>query len=217
MVGVAVAVGTGAQGVGVLAVFLVTSSLLTPGGGRRTPAQVLANGGVAAASAVLVRWHPDWRLAFAGAVAAAAADTWSTEIGARSRAAPRLITTFEPVEAGTSGGITLLGTLGGVCGAAVIAVAAGFLGVISSHHIVRVTAAGVLGGILDSVLGATVQARFRCTGCGALLEERRHACVGGEAEARLERGVAWLGNDAVNLLATLLGAGLALSSGGRPI
>src|SRR5438093_5230732 len=47
----------------------------------------------------------------AGALAAAAADTWATEIGAFSPFAPRLITSGRQVPRGTSGGITVLGSL----------------------------------------------------------------------------------------------------------
>src|SRR5206468_12197817 len=85
-------------------------------GPRRTARQVVANGGVAAVAAVLGSWP-----AAAAAIAAAAADTWATEIGAFSPLPPRLITSGRRVTRGTSGGITVLGTLGRVAGAALIA------------------------------------------------------------------------------------------------
>jgi len=124
LTGLAVAAGTGWRGVVLLLAFFVTSSALTRGGGGRTTVQVAANGGVAATAALLSLLDAHWLLAFAGAVAAAAADTWSTEIGGRSHATTRLITTGAPVPAGTSGGITWLGSLGGAAGAGLIAIAA---------------------------------------------------------------------------------------------
>ncbi len=203
-VGAAVAAGTGWRGCLVLAAFFVTSSALTPGGGRRRPVQVVANGGVAAVCALLAPWQPWAAHAFAGALAAAAADTWSTEIGGRSRAAPRLVTTFAQVPAGTSGGVTLLGTLGGLAGAVTVALAALAVGIASVPAAAAVAAAGFAGMLADSVLGATLQVRWRCTGCGAVTESAAHACAAPALAPH--RGLAWIGNDAVNVAATLVGS-----------
>ncbi len=88
-------------------------------GGARDALQVLANGGVATACAVLfaLAHDPRWAWAFAGAYAAATADTWATEIGTLARRAPRSIFTLRPIATGLSGGITLPGTLAEVAGA----------------------------------------------------------------------------------------------------
>jgi len=183
-VGSATVVGVGWRGLLLLLAFLVSGSLLTRGGGRRNARQVLANGGVAAMAALLGSWP-----AFAGAVAAAAADTWATEIGAHSPTPPRLITSGAPVPPGANGGVTLLGTCGGVLGAAVIGALFLLLGPRatdpgSAHPgwgAVVVAGAGVLGMLCDSLLGATLQ--------------------GSEDK--------WLDNDGVNLAMTLAGAGIA--------
>ena len=118
-VGVAVGWGLGWRGFVPLLAFFISGSLLTQltggEGGRRTAAQVLANGGVAAIAALLGAWT-----AALGSLAAATADTWATELGSFARRPPRLITTGQAVPAGTSGGITVLGTAGGVVGAAVM-------------------------------------------------------------------------------------------------
>jgi uncharacterized protein (TIGR00297 family) len=166
--------------------------------------QVLANGGVAALCALLVPWQPWAAGACAGALAAAAADTWSTEIGRRSRHAPRMITTFTAVAAGTSGGITTLGTLGGLAGAAVLALAAQVTGLVTGSLALAVAAAGFGGMLFDSLLGATLQVRWRCAGCGAVTETADHACP--EAQLRRHSGLAWMTNDTVNLVATLVGS-----------
>lgn len=202
-VGAAVTLGAGLGGLALLFLFLLTSSALTPGGGRREPVQVAANGGVAALAALLAPLHPAWKLALAGALAAAAADTWSTEIGVKSSALARLITTGRPVPAGTSGGVTLVGSLGGAAGAALMAFAAAILGVVPAGAAPWIAAGGITGGVADSLLGATLQARWRCASCGALGETRRHEC-GGTGE--LASGMRWITNDTVNFLATLIGA-----------
>jgi uncharacterized protein (TIGR00297 family) len=207
LVGLAIWFGAGWRGLVLLLVFFVTASALTPGGGRRRPVQVFANGGVAAACALLSRWQPGFAAAFAGALAAAAADTWSTEIGGRSTTAPRLITTWRSVAAGASGGVTLLGVAGGLAGAALIAAAASLLGLTQGGTALWIAAGGAAGTLVDSLLGATLQARWRCDACGALIETRRDDCGGRATPAS---GLPWLDNDAVNLAATLLGAIVAL-------
>ncbi len=206
LVGAAVLAGTGWRGLLLLFVFFVSSSLLTPRGGRRAPVQVAANGGVAALAALLCLVHAGFAPAFAGALAAAAADTWSTEIGGRSSPRPRLITTGARVPAGTSGAVTLLGTLGGAGGAALIGAAAAVLGIVPRGAGPWIAVAGVAGGLVDSLLGATVQARYRCAACGAAGERAVHACGG---TGLLVGGRTWITNDTVNLLATLAGAAAA--------
>ena len=163
---------------------------------RRDGWQVLANGGVPAAGAVIA--GPDaapWVLA--AGLAAAAADTWATAVGAHSRTPPRHLFRGEVVPPGTNGAVSLLGSVGAAVGAALVAVAAApFLGWRST---VVVCAIGIGGMFLDSVLGATLQGRFRCDQCGADSERARHRC--GRPTQHLG-GFAWLTNDGVNALAT---------------
>ena len=114
-----------------LLTFFISSSVLTKAfskrkaslaekfskGSQRDWEQVLANGGLGALLAVgyAIPPHYAWLwLAFAGAMAAVNADTWSTELGVLSEIPPRLITTGQKVERGTSGGITAGGDIGGI-------------------------------------------------------------------------------------------------------
>jgi uncharacterized protein (TIGR00297 family) len=247
----AVVVGTIVFGVGgpawaiLLLAFFISSSALTrwraaakaaageevEKGGRRDAAQVLANGGIAMLLAALAALRPDPALfpAFAGAIAAATADTWATEIGLVSRGLPRLITTGRRVPAGTSGGVTLLGTAAALAGGVFIgalAAALVHLGWTGPSHsvgdvvaaasastrgdggaamrIALVTpAAALLAALFDSLLGATVQAAYHCPRCDKATERRVHRC--GTRTMRT-RGLAWIDNDAVNLAATAAGA-----------
>jgi uncharacterized protein (TIGR00297 family) len=206
-VGAGVTWGLGWRGLLLLAVLLLSGSLLTQlterRGARRTARQVLANGGVAAIAALVGSWS-----AAAGAIAAATADTWATEIGAFSPFPPRLITSGRVVTRGTSGGITVLGTLGGVAGALCMAGLASALGVgdAAPGRLAVIATAGVAGMIADSLLGASAQARFECPACDARFERGSTVC---HEPVRLARGWRWLDNDGVNLVATACGAAVA--------
>ena len=152
-VGVATVYGFGWRGFGLLLAFFVSSSLLSEKT-TRNARQVIANGGVAALAALVGSWA-----GFSGALAAATSDTWASEIGRHSRRPPRLITNGTPVPAGTDGGITLLGTFGGIAGALFIAVLARVL--VPGGSVMAVAVAGIAGMLLDSLLGATLQGRLK--------------------------------------------------------
>jgi uncharacterized protein (TIGR00297 family) len=97
--------------------------------------------------------------AFAGAVAAALADTLSSEIGGLFDN-PRLITTLEVVEPGTDGAITWQGKIVGLLGSAIVATIAfiAFDG-IALEGAGIIVVAGVAGTTTVSILGATIEGR----------------------------------------------------------
>jgi uncharacterized protein (TIGR00297 family) len=219
----AVLTGTLIFGVGgwqwavLLLAFFVSSSALTRAfkkrktglnekyskGGQRDAAQVFGNGGLAAMFAALHYSFPDsawvW-LAFAASLAAVNADTWATELGVLSPHSPRMITNpAREVEKGTSGGVTLVGTLAALAGAGLI----GLLAVLvapsptSAGAGLLVTLAGLSGALFDSLLGATVQAIYQCPSCNK--ETERHPTHTCGSPTVLKRGWRWLDNDMVNL------------------
>jgi len=173
--------------------------------GTRDLGQAMANGGIAAAAAVgyAVTGQPAWIGALLGALAAANADTWATELGVLAKAAPRLVTTFKRVPPGTSGAVSWNGTLAALAGAGLV----GLVGALVDPRIWRllpwVALAGLAGSFLDSLLGATVQGIYWCPACKKETERLVHGC--GTA-THLHRGAAVMSNDLVNLLATLMGA-----------
>lgn len=135
------------------------------GESRRGFSNVMANGGVALVGAVLwgVASSPGMEtvasLLFAGGLAAATGDTLSSEIGSVHGEA-RLITTLEHVPPGTDGGVSAVGELVTVVGAAAFAVAAVGLGVVDPPGAVAVAIGGVVGTHVDSLLGATVEGPY---------------------------------------------------------
>lgn len=172
--------------------------------GARDATQVLANGGafVVMALGFWVRPHPLWMAFAAGALAASAADTWATELGVLARRRPRSILTWKPVDVGTSGGITMQGFAAGITGAMFIALVAWMVRWPTAAT-VSALVGGILGCALDSIVGASLQARRWCASCDMATEQQIHRC--GAATTRTG-GLAWLDNDGVNALATVGGA-----------
>lgn len=183
-------------------------------GHRRDAGQVFGNGGIATLFAGLHYFFPEaiwpW-LGFAAALAAVNADTWGTELGALNPGSPRMITNFRKiVEKGTSGGVSPIGTLASLAGAGLIGVEAALLspvGVNWSFFAVT-TLAGLAGSLLDSTLGATVQAMYTCPSCQK--ETEKFPIHGCGTQTRQIRGWAWLGNDWVNFACGAVGAVTAL-------
>lgn len=222
-IGVLVLAGTGWQGGAVLAAFFVSSNLISrvrPHAGpigidaksdRRDHWQVFANGGAAAVGAGIGLLDAGLGLWLVTAtLAAAAADTWATSIGLWSRVPPRVMGFGPRVPAGSSGGMTVAGCAGAVAGASIVA----GTGAIASGIPILLPAGtliGFVGMVADSMLGALIQGRFRCPACDVTSEWRVHRC--GAATTR-EGGMAWLNNDGVNLVATVL-AGCAAAGAWR--
>jgi uncharacterized protein (TIGR00297 family) len=149
----------------------------------RNAGQVLANLGVPLVAALLYLWLRDTRLlvASSAALAEVAADTLASEIGQVFGGKPRLVTTWEAVPAGTDGAITLGGTLAAIGAAAAIALVCVLGGVIARGDALVCMAAGFIGMMADSFMGATVEGR------------------------------GYMGNNGVNFFSTVIAAVLALS------
>jgi uncharacterized protein (TIGR00297 family) len=203
-----------------LIVFFVTGSALSrrrpvPGeikgskGQRRDAVQVLANGGVAAlAASIAASGSARARGAIVGALAAAAADTWASEIGVRSPTPPRSIITGEFVRPGTSGGTTSLGWAAAAAGALAVGATMALVGTGPADRrrtLARALAGGLIGTLADSLAGATIQAGYICVACGEPAESSGLHC---DRPRDLVRGHAWVTNDVVNLIGTVAG-GLA--------
>jgi uncharacterized protein (TIGR00297 family) len=202
-------------------------------GSRRDLGQALANGGVGAILAVVFACYPQPVLfaAFVGVMATVNADTWATELGVLSPHMPRLVTTGQRVEPGTSGGVTPLGTWASVAGALLIGAVAGFLvriealwngtggtgplGLNLVAYPLLAVAGGLAGSFLDSLMGATVQRIYYCAACGRETENPGHWCERqaalGASSVEPIRGWSWLNNDWVNLLSSVAGGLLAAS------
>ena len=179
-------------------------------GHERDAGQVFGNGGLAALFAALHAIYPDsilpW-IGFAASLAAVNADTWATELGVLNPTPPRLITNLRKrVEQGTSGGISLFGTLASLLGSAVIALPAALFSDDWSLFPL-ITFSGLAGSLFDSFLGATVQAMYYCPTDQKETEKHPlHTCG---TETVHIRGWKWLDNDWVNFACGVFGVVIA--------
>lgn len=181
----------------------------------RAVRQVLANGGVAwgclgiwavLPSAYIV-FDTACYIGFLGALSAAAADTWATEVGSRFGKRPRSIRTFRRVPPGTSGGVSLWGTVAGVVGAATVAAAAMFSGGEASPSLwigmLWVVLGGFIGMMADSLAGATIERGDRESSVGDVMRNP-------SAKETYAPGWVWVDNEVVNLIGTSAGATSAI-------
>jgi uncharacterized protein (TIGR00297 family) len=176
-------------------------------GNERDAGQVFGNGGLAMLFVLVHALYPQsivgWA-GFAASLAAVNADTWATELGVLNPTAPRMITDLrKQVEKGTSGGVSLFGTLASLLGAAIIALPAALL-TENWSLLPLITIAGLAGSLFDSVLGATVQAMYFCPNDQKETEKHPlHTCG---TETVHIRGWEWLNNDWVNFACSAFGA-----------
>jgi uncharacterized protein (TIGR00297 family) len=153
-------------------------------GSGRTASQVAANLGAAALCAVAVIVFPRHSsVLMVGAMAAlaeAAADTVSSEIGQAAAKQVRMILNFQLAPIGTNGAISLEGTFAGCMAGFIVAWVSAFFGVVAGRWAPVIVVAGIAGMLFDSVLGVTLENRGK------------------------------MGNDSVNFVSTVFAADLAI-------
>jgi uncharacterized protein (TIGR00297 family) len=210
LIGTAITASLGLPGLAVMIAFFVIGTLATKAGYRVKAARGIAqekggargwrnawaNGGVAAFLAILAGAHlaleshgasgGDGRgllltIAYAAAVATAAADTCSSEVGKAWGRRTFLITSLRPVAPGTEGAISLEGTLGGLAGGLLVAAVGAATGLYAWPAVAVVGSAGLLGSLAESVIGTVAERR------------------------------GWLSNDLLNAVNTAIGAALAVA------
>ena len=178
VIGTAITAGLGLPGLALMVAFFVLGSATTKlgyrlkaargiaqeKGGARGWRHAWANGGVPALLAVLAGMSPTGLrdllgLAYAAAVATAAADTCSSEVGKAYGRRTFLITSLRPVPPGTEGAISLEGTLGGFLGALAIGATGVATGLFGWPAALVVAVAGLLGCLAESLLGTVAGPR----------------------------------------------------------
>ncbi len=170
----------------------------------RNHLQVFANGGLGGILVIINYFFPSqlFYICFVSSIAAVCADTWSTEIGTIKGTKTVDILSFKVVERGNSGGISLAGTLAGVVGAAIIALSSIFwLNVKNFYYIIFIIFAGIIGNFSVSILGSSMQAKYKCNVCSEIVEKSFHC----SKSAVLIKGFKWMNNDTVNFATAVIG------------
>jgi len=197
-------------------------------GGQRNWLQVLCNGGLALELSLLYlldigaadlpidfrhQYRASWLgVAVLGALSCCNGDTWASELGSvLARSDPFLITTFQTVPRGTNGGVTVVGLFSSFVGGLIIGLAY-FLGVILAAHPSDMAAAprqslvilvgglgGLIGSIVDSILGASLQFSGKDITSGKIVEVARDGVIPISGKMVLD-------NHSVNLVSSILTA-----------
>ncbi|MDH3592239.1 MAG: DUF92 domain-containing protein [Planctomycetota bacterium] len=182
-VGLALAWGLGWPGFTMLLAFVLVGTVLSRASARRRgPLQALCNGAVAAAAGIAaIAGFEHAAVVAAAAIATALSDTLAGEVGQRS-GRPRLLLFGPRVARGADGGMTLLGTAAGAVAAPLVPLVGRLFGApFSGNDVAWIACAAFLGNLADSVIGAFVQPHLGRSG-----------------------------NDWTNLLATAVGAAIAI-------
>lgn len=193
-------------------------------GGQRNWIQVLFNSGIATIMALIIWKQIGWEDkcldskesalitslmgGIIGHYSCCNGDTWSSELGVVSDAQPRLITNFKPVRRGTNGGVTKTGLLAAIAAGSVVGLTFVIVGFFTTKCTTSVALkqllvvplsaiAGLLGSVIDSLLGATLQFSGFCS--------VRNKVVGkpGPTVKKIS-GISILDNNGVNLVSILL-------------
>jgi uncharacterized protein (TIGR00297 family) len=130
-------------------------------------------------------WQGLLMLGYVASFSTKLSDTTASEVGKAYGKRTFLITTLKPVPRGTEGAVSLEGTLAGIGASVAIAVLAWTIGLISLWGVVYCAIAAFVATNLESVIGATLQERWD-----------------------------WLTNELVNVINTLIGAGVAIAIAG---
>ncbi|SDN41845.1 DUF92 domain-containing protein [Alkalicoccus daliensis] len=186
--------------------FLKVNDKVEEKGSKRDALQVLANGGPSGLAAMLFLLypHPAFLGGFITGFAAAAADTWASTIGKRSKKQPKRIFTSQSAAKGISGGVTTAGHAAAFAGSGITVLAAYITHDtgLSLWLLTTFVVVGFSGQIGDAWMGDRWQSLYQCNVCCAVTEKTQHC---GEKPV-LIKGKTFISNDIVNLVTVFLAA-----------
>jgi uncharacterized protein (TIGR00297 family) len=206
-----------------LILFFISSSLITKihekkdkqKSNGRNYIQVFANSFIATLFSILFYTTKNqvFLIAAVISIASSNSDTWASEIGILSKGKTYSIVTFKVVEKGLSGAISSLGTFASFFGSLFIGlvflIAYGLYYEFSTMllwYTIVVSLGGFVGCLVDSYLGALVQAKYKGVKSGRITEK---PFLEGE-KVVLASGFAFITNDLVNFLSGLASTAVSM-------
>lgn len=226
LVGLFFALSGGLIAVSMLLTFFVIGSIFTkykysykerigaaePRGGARGWRSVLSNLFFPSLALLLYQYTGSQKyfIAFLSSISCSLADTLASELGSLDSRGAWLISNFRKVPHGTSGAVSIIGTTSGFIGSFLIPLEAFLLGMVSFNSFLLASLLGFLSSIFDSLLGATIQAKYYCEDLERIVEDPS-VC---ESSCFRLTGLPWVDNHVVNLISTGFGFFLAVASGG---
>jgi len=144
-------------------------------------------------------------------------DTLASEIGILAPSPPRLITTFKPVPPGTNGGVSMTGTIASLAGGVIMGSTLASSLLIENagcrsdwiNTIFPLVAwgavAGVIGSLIDSLMGATIQRTKYSNTTRRILTDEGPAPPP-STDIKVISGIDILSNNQVNLMSSIITA-----------
>lgn len=183
---------------------------------RRNYKQVLSNGLMPAILSVLyfITKSDVMLIAAVTTIAVSCSDTWASEIGVLNKGKTISIINLMPVKKGESGGISYLGTISALTGSSLIALVYIIAQTFSTNEstismmqtFVGISAIGLIGCFIDSILGATLQAKYLDSKTKLPTESK----ISNNKRNKKLSGIRLINNDIVNLSSSVIGGLIAV-------
>ncbi len=169
--------------------------------GQKDIYEIIANVGVGTILIILYKFLQNELLLviYASIMAESLADSLASDIGVLSHKRPINIITLKRSEPGLSGNISLLGLASSFIGSLIIGLIFTTF-TFNIKYLIIITLSGFLGAIFDSVLGATIQVKYKCCACQKITEKKMHC----QKKTKYYKGIKAINNDLVNLLSNII-------------
>ena len=169
---------------------------------KRKVIQIISNVGIGVLSLIIYKFTSNdlYLLIYASVMAESLADTLASDIGVLSKSEPINILTFKKGERGLSGNISFLGLTSALIGSLLIGTIY-YIGMDKSiTSFIIIILSGFLGSLIDSILGASIQVKYKCTKCKKITERKEHC----GKKTNYYKGIKWIDNNLVNLLSNAI-------------